>query len=251
MAACTYNESSSSCSRSSSYTFNYTEASEEEEDDRRFECPVCWEGFNSSSRLPYILWCGHSLCKSCLLRLEWATLELPVAAVQLPLLIACPWCQSLSGRLVWRPSTAKLIKYPRPNYSLLWLLQRAAVAGRPIRYHHRHHHAILKTPSEDASADYQQALSTHLANSWELPSSQPQSEVLSLQRWLRKFNGGLLLAKAFLLLLLIFIVFWALPFCALVLMVHLVATLLLAFPAFLVVYFASPSLSWLFREIVS
>lgn len=210
------------------------------------ECPVCWEGFNSSSQLPYVLWCGHSLCRSCLLGLQWATVKLPVVPVQLPLLIACPWCQFLSCRLVWRGK----LKYPCKNFFLLWLVE-------SVRSDPRHLHENSKAVDAVLTDPPQQSL-LHQAPSdlsiWELSRSQPpHSEVLFLQRWLRKFAGlcALALAKFMLLLLVMFILFCVLPFSALVLMVYFVATLVFAFPSFLVVYFAFPSLSWLLREIVT
>ncbi|MCO5563897.1 hypothetical protein L7F22_017548 [Adiantum nelumboides] len=248
--------SKSSCS---SYSSGTEEEEEEEEEDERLECPVCWEGFNASARLPYVLWCGHSLCKNCLLGLDWATVKLPMAPLQLPLLIACPWCQSLSCRLVW-PATGKHIhiKYPRPNYFLLWLLESVGSADRPSarrrRLPHRHRQAaaiMIKPSAAEADSDYAPSLCSSFINP--VPISQPDSaplEELSLSRWFRRF-GGFMVAKTLLLLLLgAFIVFCALPFSALVLVIHFLAALFFAFPAFLVVYFAFPCLGWLLKEIV-
>lgn len=82
------------------------------------ECPVCWEGFNNSDNLPYVLWCGHSLCKSCVMGLQWAVVKLPVVPVQLPLFISCPWCQFLSCRLFWKGK----LRFPCKNVFLLWMI---------------------------------------------------------------------------------------------------------------------------------
>ncbi|MCO5553525.1 hypothetical protein L7F22_007047 [Adiantum nelumboides] len=233
MVGCRYESSSlraedESCSKSSA--------------EDGLECPVCWEGFNSSAQLPYVLWCGHSLCKSCLLGLQWATVKLPVVPVQLPLLIACPWCQFLSCRLVWRGK----LKYPCKNFFLLWLVE-------SVRSDSRHLHDGSK--AETVLTDRTQAAlyQAPAFSLWELSQLQPASEVLVLNRWFRKFAGicALLVVKFMLLLVVMFILFCVLPFSALVLMVYFVATLIFAFPSFLVVYFAFPSLSWLLREIVT
>lgn len=37
------------------------------------ECPVCWESFDDRDNTPYVLWCGHSLCKNCVL--IWSGLQ--------------------------------------------------------------------------------------------------------------------------------------------------------------------------------
>eukprot|EP00250_Pteridium_aquilinum_P032992 c5070_g1_i2 orf=106-801(-) len=204
------------------------------------ECPVCWEGFNSNSHLPYVLWCGHSLCKSCLLGLQWATVKLPVVPVQLPLFICCPWCQFLSCRLVWEGR----LKYPCKNFFLLWLVDSLRSDGAKAE-------AKSADPPEPSSILADQASASRL---WEISSgTQQPSDVLFLQRWCKKLAGlcAHLVAKFMLLLLVLFILFCVLPFSMIVLMVYFVATLIFAFPSFLVVYFAFPSLSWLLREIVT
>ncbi|KAH9615650.1 hypothetical protein KSS87_022254, partial [Heliosperma pusillum] len=42
--------------------------------EERLECPICWESFNLVENVPYVLWCGHTLCKNCVQGLPWATL---------------------------------------------------------------------------------------------------------------------------------------------------------------------------------
>ncbi|QCD92658.1 RING-type zinc-finger [Vigna unguiculata] len=83
------------------------------------ECPICWESFNIVENVPYVLWCGHTLCKNCILGLQWAVVKFPTLPVQLPLFISCPWCNLLSFRLVYRGN----LKFPRKNYFLLWMVE--------------------------------------------------------------------------------------------------------------------------------
>ena len=52
------------------------------------ECPICWESFNIVENVPYILWCGHTLCKNCVLGLQWAVVKLPNLPIQLPFFIS-------------------------------------------------------------------------------------------------------------------------------------------------------------------
>ncbi|KAJ8445499.1 hypothetical protein Cgig2_031312 [Carnegiea gigantea] len=63
------------------------------------ECPICWESFNIVENVPYVLWCGHTLCQNCVLGLQWAVFKLPAQKVQLPFFVSCPWCHFLSFRL--------------------------------------------------------------------------------------------------------------------------------------------------------
>ncbi|XP_073280321.1 uncharacterized protein [Primulina huaijiensis] len=90
-------------------------ASREEE----LECPICWESFNLVENVPYVLWCGHTLCKNCILGLQWAVVKCPTLPLQLPLFISCPWCNLFSFRLVYRGN----LKFPRKNFFLLWMLE--------------------------------------------------------------------------------------------------------------------------------
>ncbi|KAL0431753.1 UNVERIFIED_CONTAM: hypothetical protein Sradi_0801300 [Sesamum radiatum] len=45
--------------------------------DEGLECPICWESFNLVENIPYVLWCGHTLCKHCILGLQWAVVKFP------------------------------------------------------------------------------------------------------------------------------------------------------------------------------
>ncbi|XP_026402268.1 uncharacterized protein LOC113297903 [Papaver somniferum] len=71
------------------------------------ECPICWESFNLVENTPYILWRGHTLCKTCILSLQWAAVRFPSFPIQLPLFVSCPWCQLLSFRVIWKSNNVK------------------------------------------------------------------------------------------------------------------------------------------------
>ena len=81
------------------------------------DCPICWESFNLVENVPYVLWCGHTMCKNCILGLHWAVVKFPSLPIQLPLFISCPWCNLLSFRLVYKGN----LRFPRKNYFLLWI----------------------------------------------------------------------------------------------------------------------------------
>ncbi|GJV78147.1 RING/U-box superfamily protein, partial [Tanacetum coccineum] len=97
--------------------------------DEGFECPICWESFNIVENIPYVLWCGHTLCKNCVLGLQWAVVKLPTLPIQLPFFISCPWCNLLSFRLVYKGN----LKFPRKNYFLLWMVE--SMNGDRVKSH--------------------------------------------------------------------------------------------------------------------
>ncbi|GAY55988.1 hypothetical protein CUMW_168310 [Citrus unshiu] len=83
------------------------------------ECPICWESFNVVENLPYVLWCGHTLCKNCVLGLQRAVIRLPTLPFQLPFFITCPWCNMVSLRLICKGN----LRFPQKNYYLLWMVE--------------------------------------------------------------------------------------------------------------------------------
>ncbi|XP_042506636.1 uncharacterized protein LOC122082891 [Macadamia integrifolia] len=85
------------------------------------ECPICWESFNLVENVPHVLWCGHSLCKTCLLSLQPAEIKFPILSIHIPVLLSCPWCQLLCFKLVWKGD----LRFPRKNFFLLWLVETA------------------------------------------------------------------------------------------------------------------------------
>eukprot|EP00245_Coleochaete_scutata_P007491 TRINITY_DN22914_c0_g1_i1.p1 TRINITY_DN22914_c0_g1~~TRINITY_DN22914_c0_g1_i1.p1 ORF type:complete len:291 (-),score=21.79 TRINITY_DN22914_c0_g1_i1:650-1432(-) len=83
------------------------------------ECAICWEPFDADNNCPYALWCGHTLCKTCISGLPWAIFsQIPQLTFQLPCVISCPWCTWLTPRVTIRGN----LKYPCKNFSLVWLL---------------------------------------------------------------------------------------------------------------------------------
>nr|GME13853.1 E3 ubiquitin-protein ligase RNF182-like [Ipomoea batatas] len=87
--------------------------------DEGLECPICWESFNIVENVPYVLWCGHSICKNCLLGLKWAALKISAQQIQVPLFISCPWCNLLTFRLVYKGN----LRIPSKNFFLLWMVE--------------------------------------------------------------------------------------------------------------------------------
>ncbi|KAL4386881.1 hypothetical protein GQ457_09G018920 [Hibiscus cannabinus] len=87
--------------------------------EERLECPICCEFFNVVENIPYVLWCGHTLCKNCVLGLQRAVLKYPTLPIHLPFFVACPWCNLFSLRVVYKGN----IKFPSKNYFLLWMVE--------------------------------------------------------------------------------------------------------------------------------
>lgn len=239
--------------------------------DEVLECPICWESFNIVENVPYVLWCGHTLCKNCILGLQWAVVKFPTLPVQLPLFISCPWCNLLSFRLVFRG----VLKFPRKNYFVLWMVERmngerhksrAAVCDdsqpgwsftsnspnrnqsdghsnhprEPTHRHHHHHHHRNQHEPSDSDIDHRNAGD----NFMRLESIQT-----SLRKSLVFFVH--LTAKFPLVIIFLLIVLYAIPTSAAILALYILITLLLALPSFLILYFAYPCLDWLVREIVT
>ncbi|KAF4396354.1 hypothetical protein G4B88_019154 [Cannabis sativa] len=83
------------------------------------ECPICWESFNIVENVPYVLWCGHTLCKHCVLGLQWAVIKSPAQQFKIPFFISCPWCHLLSLRLIYKGN----LKFPRKTFFFLWMVE--------------------------------------------------------------------------------------------------------------------------------
>ena len=82
--------------------------------DKGPECPICWESFNIVENVPYVLWCGHTLCKNWVLGLQLAVLKFPTQQIKIPYFVSCPWCHLMSFRLVCNGN----LKFPRKNLVL-------------------------------------------------------------------------------------------------------------------------------------
>ncbi|XP_052179344.1 uncharacterized protein LOC127792797 [Diospyros lotus] len=225
------------------------------------ECPICWESFNIVENVPYVLWCGHTLCKNCVLGLQWAVLKLPSLPIQLPFFISCPWCNLLSFRLVCRGN----LKFPRKNFFLLWMVEslngdrakshssfsgdhppvccsnRSFAMGNQVS-HVNHHHTprVLLSEQRDPNRDPGSLLSSYL-NAERLH--------FSLRKSLAFFVH--LAAKLPLVVVFLVVVCYAIPASAAILALYVLITVLFALPSCLVLYFAYPSLDWLVREIIT
>ncbi|ERN10316.1 hypothetical protein AMTRI_Chr10g890 [Amborella trichopoda] len=215
------------------------------------ECPVCWESFNIVENVPYVLWCGHTLCKNCVLGLQWAVIKFPNLPLQLPLFISCPWCQLLSFRLVWKGT----LKFPRKNFFLLWMVEsmngdrtksHTALCGdqtgwpTPVVSHVRRalNSRVEQNPNPNPNAGHRHP---NLLNVERLNSSLRKSLVFFVH----------LTAKFPLVLILLLIIVYVIPASAIILALYVLVTVLFALPSFLILYFAYPSLDWLVREIVT
>ncbi|XP_068654744.1 uncharacterized protein [Aristolochia californica] len=226
------------------------------------ECPICWESFNIVENVPYVLWCGHTLCKNCVLGLQRAVVKFPTLPVQLPLFISCPWCHLLSFRLVYKGN----LKFPRKNFFLLWMVE--SMNGDRVQSHTRfceEHQTSWSSNGEVVLGNQSSHHSNHLRRaSYMTPEeSQPNRNQVnlvgdylnigSLHSSLRKSLVFFvhLTAKFPLVVILLLIVLYAIPASAAILALYILVTVLFALPSFLILYFAYPSLDWLVREIIT
>ncbi|GMH31179.1 hypothetical protein Nepgr_033022 [Nepenthes gracilis] len=229
--------------------------------EERLECPICWESFNIVENVPYVLWCGHTLCQNCVLGLQWAVLKLHSQKVKIPFFVSCPWCNLLSLRFVYRGN----LKFPRKNYFILWMIERLngdrvkscfPLRGdnQPIWSPRRSlflgHHPSNHTPSRPQCTQSPGQIGpnpdddNHIFDN--VIVERPQ---LSLHKFLDFFIH--FAAKFPLIIVFLAIIFLAIPGSAAILLLYLLITILLALPSFLVLYFAYPILHWLVREITN
>ncbi|KAK9080412.1 hypothetical protein SSX86_000170 [Deinandra increscens subsp. villosa] len=232
------------------------EISESNSGDEGFECPICWESFNIVENVPYVLWCGHTLCKNCVLGLQWAVVKLPTLPIQLPFFISCPWCNLLSFRLVYKGN----LKFPKKNYFLLWMVE--SMNGDRVKSHSSScgdhlpvsswswNHGWTTNQTTRASTtiapctrerDHNQDSQATSSNAERLHSSLCKSLIFFVH----------LTTKFPLVFMFLLIVVYAIPASAIILAVYILITILFAVPSFLVLYFAYPSLDWLVREIIN
>ncbi|GAB4840093.1 hypothetical protein Ancab_020804 [Ancistrocladus abbreviatus] len=224
------------------------------------ECPVCWESFNIVENVPYVLWCGHTLCQNCVLGLQWAVLKLPAQRIKIPLFISCPWCNLLSFRLVCRGN----LKFPHKNYFILWMIE--SLNGdrvnssfplhgdnQPIWFPRRSsllaNHACNHNPRRAQYTTRGQLGSSDTNNSHVTNYVTVERPQFSLHKSLYFFIN--LATKFPLVIVFLAIVFFLIPGSAAILLLYFLVTILLALPSLLVLYFAFPILHWLLREITS
>ncbi|KAL5698501.1 hypothetical protein ACHQM5_029533 [Ranunculus cassubicifolius] len=222
-------------------------------DESLLECPICWESFNIVENVPYVLWCGHTLCKNCVLGLQWAVVKLPAVPLQLPLFVSCPWCHLLSFRWVYKGN----MKFPRKNFFVLWMVE--SMNGDRVMSHSDSTFNQLdwcsstnlpsirrRTPRvhplEDSGNRRTGHLNIRLANYLNLASLNA-----SLRKSLTFFVT--LMAKLPFVIIFLLIVLYGIPASAVILVLYALVTIVVVLPAFLVLYFAYPILEWLVKEI--
>ncbi|TMW89700.1 hypothetical protein EJD97_016781 [Solanum chilense] len=224
------------------------------------ECPICWESFNIVENVPYVLWCGHTLCKNCILGLQWAVVKFPTLPLQLPLFIACPWCNVLSLRLVYRGN----LKFPRKNFFLLWMLE--SMNGDRTKSHNSscgdHQQTAWSSSTKFLGSTASQSNRQrgqyvhHPESSGSNHDHNHISGTLAIERLHSSLRKSLiffvhLTAKFPLVVIFLLIIMYAIPASAAVLALYMLITVVFALPSFLILYFAYPSLDWLVREIIT
>lgn len=222
------------------------------------ECPICWESFNLVENIPYVLWCGHTLCKNCILGLQLAVVKFPTLPLQLPLFISCPWCNLLSLRLVYKGN----LRFPRKNFFLLWMLESMnGDRGKSHSTGHRDHQGVC--PSSTRALESSIGNTDRRSDYFHFPEPSESghdgrqfNRYHALERLHSLFKKSLvffvhLTAKFPLVIIFLLIMLYAIPASAAILALYIVITVLFALPSFLILYFAYPSLDWLVREIVT
>lgn len=238
------------------------EASSITSEEEGLECPICWESFNIVENIPYVLWCGHTLCKNCILGLQWAVVKFPTLPLQLPLFISCPWCNLLSFRLVYRGH----LKFPRKNFFLLWMLE--SMNGDRVKSqssicgdHKATWPSSTKTRTNCTTGNNNRSRSgQHVLNDSEPSGTNHDAnqfnDYLSMERLQVSLRNSLiffihLTSKFPLVIVFLLIILYAIPASAVILLLYIIITIVFALPSFLILYFAYPSLDWLVREIVN
>ncbi|KAI4328515.1 hypothetical protein L6164_020864 [Bauhinia variegata] len=223
--------------------------------DEGLECPICCECFNIVENVPYVLWCGHTLCKNCILGLQWAVMKFPTQQIKIPFFISCPWCQLLSFRLVYKGN----LKFPCKNFFLLWMVESLngdrhklvpiSVDSQPIGFPKSN----FLVGNQVSTCNLRRASSSHGSGQWTSNSndagSDGETHVFSLHKSLDYFIH--FTSKFPLIIIFLLISFLVVPGCAIILALYLLLTILFAIPSFLVLYFAYPTLQRLVGEITS
>ena len=223
--------------------------------DEGLECPICWESFNMVENVPYVLWCGHTLCKNCILGLQWAIVKLSTQQIKIPFFISCPWCNLLSFRLVYKGN----LKFPRKNFFLLWMVE-CLNGDRRKHISSRVDNEPILSPkgnfllgNQMTGYNLRRASSSHGSGQWgsnsEDGSSNGERTRFSLHKSLDFFIH--FTSKFPLVIIFLLIAFCAVPGSVVVLALYLLVTIVFAIPSFLVLYFAYPTLERLVREITS
>ncbi|XP_050222963.1 uncharacterized protein LOC126673052 [Mercurialis annua] len=223
------------------------------------ECPICWESFNIVENVPYVLWCGHTLCKNCVLGLQRASVKLPTLPVQLPFFVCCPWCNLLSLRLVYKGN----LRFPHKNYFLLWMVESMNGDRSRSNFSARGDHQSACSVNRNAPqvgqiSNRRGGPCTHLPrrSAENHDEERPSVRYLNAERLQLSIRKSLaffvhLTAKFPLIAVFLLIILYAIPASAAILALYILITLIFALPSFLILYFALPSLDWLVREIIT
>lgn len=231
------------------------------------KCPICCESFNIVENVPYILWCGHTMCSNCISGLQWDVVKFPTLPVQLPLFISCPWCNLLSLRLVYKGE----LRFPRKNYFLRWMIESRngnRVISRSTNHAETHSHHISRLTSNSSPPANRGANTNHRrrqtqnarpsVNSARTDSYGTSTAVnyLTMERLNTALQKSLVffvhfIAKLPLVIVFLLIVIYAVPACAAILVIYILLTLVVALPSFLVLYYAYPGLDWLVAQIMA
>ncbi|XP_057953017.1 uncharacterized protein LOC131147256 [Malania oleifera] len=237
------------------------EASSDTSREEGLECPICWESFNIVENVPYVLWCGHTMCKNCILGLRWAVVKFPTLPIQLPLFISCPWCNALSFRLVYKGN----LKFPRKNFFLLWMVESMnddRVKPPPARTGDQpvlplNSNLAIRNQASNSNLRRQQFIHHHeQSGSIEDHSHGHVNNYHAVERLQSSLRKSLvffvhLTAKFPLVIVFLLIILYAIPASAAILALYMLVTVFFALPSFLILYFAYPSLDWLVREIIT
>lgn len=209
--------------------------------DEGLECPICWESFNIVENIPYVLWCGHSLCKNCVLGLQGSVLKVASRQVRVPIFISCPWCHQLSLRVVYKGN----LKFPSKNFFLLWMVE--SFNGNEGKLDHSsfngNNRSVFSLPSNTDTSDRHSVsdnrVSRHGIERRQLVFYKHLDRLVHLSF---KFLLGVIF---------ILIVVFVIPGSALILLLYLLITLLFALPSFLIFYLAFHALEKLLGDITS
>ncbi|KAH7857288.1 hypothetical protein Vadar_010932 [Vaccinium darrowii] len=206
------------------------------------ECPICWESFNIVENVPYVLWCGHTLCKNCILGINGAAFKFSNQQIQIPFLISCPWCHLLTPRLVYQGN----LKFPRKNFFLLWMIESLNGDRMKSPLSMRGNYQAVWSPRSPSAIgnqainnNFRRASYTHRAGrlgSDHNHSLHVERSHLSLHKSLDFFIH--FTTKFPLVIMLFLIGFVVFPASATILVLYLLITVLFALPSFLVLYFA-------------
>ncbi|XP_010552556.1 PREDICTED: uncharacterized protein LOC104822897 [Tarenaya hassleriana] len=218
-------------------------------DEEGLECPICWESFNIVENVPYVLWCGHTLCQNCVLGLQSAVLRLPAQDIKVPFVIACPWCHLYSFRLIYKGN----LKFPRKNFFLLWMVESLNGDRTNSGSSGSQDKQSVWSPRCDQNTD----LITRSVLYNESPENfavqdhigRPRALNFSLDKSLDLFIH--FTSKFPYVIIFLLIVFFVIPGSVIVLALYALLTIVFAIPSCLVLYFSFPVLERLVSQITS